>query len=46
MVIDRTGAFRAAFERLIRALGTRQLLVIPIACFAFGAGGALENMQE
>ncbi|HEX6589854.1 MAG TPA: SLC13 family permease [Longimicrobiales bacterium] len=45
-VIDRTGAFRAAFERLIRALGRRELLVIPIACFVFGAGGALENMQE
>lgn len=45
-VIDRTGAFRAAFERLIRALGRRELLVIPIACFVFGTGGALENMQE
>ena len=45
-VIDRTGAFRAAFERLVRALGRRELLVIPIACFVFGTGGALENMQE
>ena len=45
-VIDRTGTFRAAFERLIAALGRRQLLVIPIACFAFGTGGVLENMQE
>jgi uncharacterized ion transporter superfamily protein YfcC len=45
-VIDRAGTFRASFERLIRALGRRQLAVIPIACFAFGTGGALENMQE
>lgn len=45
-VVDRTGAFRAALERLVRALGTRELVIIPIACFAFGTGGALENMQE
>ncbi|HUF11718.1 MAG TPA: Na+/H+ antiporter NhaC family protein [Longimicrobiales bacterium] len=46
MVIDRTGAFQAGLDRLVRSLGAHELLVIPIACFAFGIGGALQNMQE
>lgn len=45
-VIDRTGALHAGFDRLVRSLGTHELLIIPIACYAFGAAGALENMQE
>ncbi|HUF13709.1 MAG TPA: hypothetical protein VMN78_11455 [Longimicrobiales bacterium] len=46
MVVDRTGAFQAGLDRLVRGLGAHELLVIPIACFAFGTGGALQNMQE
>lgn len=46
MVIDRTGAFRAGLDRVVRGLGRHELLVIPIACFAFGLGGVLMNMQE
>ena len=45
-VVDRTGALRRAFERLVTALAHRELLVIPIAALAFATGGALENMQE
>ncbi len=45
-VIDRTGAFHGGFDRLVRVLGRHELLVIPIACYVFGAAGALENMQE
>ncbi|HEY7460258.1 MAG TPA: YfcC family protein [Gemmatimonadota bacterium] len=45
-VVDATGALRRALDRLVRALQDRETLVIPIACLLFGAGGALENMQE
>lgn len=45
-VVDRTGTIRGLLERLIRALGRHELLVIPIASIAFAAGGALFNMQE
>ncbi|MEQ1897518.1 MAG: Na+/H+ antiporter NhaC family protein [Vicinamibacterales bacterium] len=45
-VVDRTGALRAAFAALVRRLGTRAWLAIPLCCLLFAAGGALENMQE
>jgi uncharacterized ion transporter superfamily protein YfcC len=46
-VIDKTGALRAGFGRLIQVLGRHELLVIPIACYAFGAAGALaRSMRE
>ncbi len=45
-VIDRTGALRAALDALVRGLGRREALVIPICALAFAAGGIFENMQE
>ena len=45
-VVDRTGALRAAFAALVRRLGTRAWLAIPLCCLLFATGGALENMQE
>jgi uncharacterized ion transporter superfamily protein YfcC len=45
-VVDRTGTIRGLLERLIKALGTHELLVIPISSIAFATGGALFNMQE
>ena len=45
-VVDRSGMIRGLMERLIRTLGRRELLVIPVSCVAFAAGGALFNMQE
>lgn len=46
MVIDRTGAFQTGLDRLVRALGRHELLIVPVSCFAFGLGGVLMNMQE
>jgi len=45
-VIDRTGALRIGLAALVRALGARAGLAIPVCCAAFAAAGALENMQE
>lgn len=45
-VVERTGALVWGVHRLIGALEGRTLLVIPLVCLAFAAGGALENMQE
>ena len=45
-VVDRTGALRAVFAALVRRLGTRAWLAIPLCCLLFATGGALENMQE
>ena len=45
-VVDRTGALRRGFARLVDALKHREALVIPITCVAFATGGALENMGE
>lgn len=45
-VVDRTGALRHAVTALVRVLDRREVLVIPVCCFAFAVGGALENMQE
>ena len=45
-VVDRTGALRAGLAALVRALGSRVALGVPICCLAFAAAGALENMQE
>src|SRR5687767_983744 len=46
VVVDRTGALRVALMRLVRALGGRRLLAIPICSAFFATGGVLENMQE
>lgn len=45
-VVDQTGALRRGVDALVRGLAGRGALVIPIACLAFAAAGALENMQE
>ena len=45
-VVDETGALRRATGSLIRALGGRDLLVIPIVSLFFGVGGVVQNMQE
>src|SRR5205085_6633279 len=43
-VVDRTGALNGGIDSLVRRLGDRGLLAIPIVCLAFATGGALENM--
>jgi len=45
-VVDETGAFRRGVTSLIRTLGGRDLLVIPIVSLFFAAGGVVENMHE
>jgi uncharacterized ion transporter superfamily protein YfcC len=45
-VVDETGALRHGAEYLATAVGSRAELLIPIVSIAFGAAGALENMQE
>jgi uncharacterized ion transporter superfamily protein YfcC len=46
VVVDRTGAFRVALAGLVRRLGARRSLALPITAFVFATGGVLENMQE
>lgn len=46
VVLDRTGALRRALDALARALGHREVLVVPVMCIFFGTMGAVENMQE
>jgi uncharacterized ion transporter superfamily protein YfcC len=45
-VVDKTGALRDGIDWLVRRLGNRGIIAIPIVCLAFAAGGAFENMQE
>jgi uncharacterized ion transporter superfamily protein YfcC len=45
-VVDKTGALRDGIVSLVRGLGDRGIVAIPIVCLAFAAGGAFENMQE
>ena len=45
-VVDKTGALRDGIDWLVRRLGDRGIVAIPIVCIAFAAGGAFENMQE
>jgi uncharacterized ion transporter superfamily protein YfcC len=45
-VVDQTGALRQAVGALVRKVGGHDLLVIPVVCLFFAAGGALENMGE
>ncbi|HMI57872.1 MAG TPA: hypothetical protein VK511_07485 [Gemmatimonadaceae bacterium] len=45
-VVDKTGALRDGIDWLVRRLGDRGIIAIPIVCLAFAAGGAFENMQE
>src|SRR5688572_17986797 len=46
VVVDRTGALRVALMLLVRALGGRRMLAIPICSAFFAVGGVMENMQE
>lgn len=45
-VVDETGALRQGVTRLVKRLGNREALVIPIVSLTFALGGALENMSE
>ncbi len=45
-VVERTGALGHAVRRLVRVLANREVLVVPVCCLAFGAGGILIQMQE
>ena len=45
-VVERTGALTRGVNALVRALGRREALVIPVVSLAFATGGALEHMQE
>jgi uncharacterized ion transporter superfamily protein YfcC len=46
VVVDRTGALRAAVDALARVLRGRGILVIPVVSLFFATGGALLNTQE
>ncbi len=45
-VVDETGALRQSIGWLVRKLGDREILLIPIVSVVFATGGVLENMQE
>jgi len=45
-VVDETGALRRGVTSLVRALGGRDLLVIPVVSITFAMGGVVENMYE
>ena len=45
-LVDRVGTLARLVTALVRGLGGRGLLAIPLAALFFGTMGALENMQE
>ncbi|HEU5169661.1 MAG TPA: hypothetical protein VFU46_03935 [Gemmatimonadales bacterium] len=45
-VVEQTGALTGAVAWLVRALGRREALMIPLASAAFALGGLAQNMQE
>ena len=45
-VVDKTGALRGGVSWMASRLRRREMLIIPVACAAFGAGGATEGMWE
>lgn len=45
-VVEQTGASTRLVSRLVTRLEGKEALVIPVTCLAFGAGGALIQMQE
>ncbi|HSG48010.1 MAG TPA: hypothetical protein VLA43_09380, partial [Longimicrobiales bacterium] len=45
-VVDKTGALGRGVGWLVRALGGRGVLVLPLVCVVFATGGALYNMAE
>ena len=45
-VVDRAGALKGGFEALVRGLGRREVLIVPVAALFYAAGGVLFNMGE
>ncbi len=45
-VVDQSGVLRRGVGWLVKVLGNRTILVIPIMAILFATGGVLENMQE
>jgi uncharacterized ion transporter superfamily protein YfcC len=45
-VVESTGAFNLGVTWLLRALGHRTNLIVPICCVTFAAAGAVEGMWE
>ena len=45
-VVEGTGAFNQGVTWLVRALGHRTDLIVPICCVTFAAAGAVEGMWE
>jgi uncharacterized ion transporter superfamily protein YfcC len=45
-VVDKTGALRGGVAWMASRLRRREMLIIPVACAAFGLGGAAEGMWE
>jgi uncharacterized ion transporter superfamily protein YfcC len=46
MVVDESGTLRRAIASLVRALGGRDILVIPVVSLFFVMGGVTNNMAE
>lgn len=45
-VVDRTGALGRGVNALVRAVGGNGLVLLPLICLVFAAGGVLYNMAE
>ena len=45
-VVERTGVLRRSVHSLLRRTGGRELIVVPLVCAVFTAGGALQGMSE
>lgn len=45
-VVDRTGALGRGVNALVRAVGGNGLILLPLICLVFAAGGVLYNMAE
>ena len=45
-VVENTGAFNQGVAWLVKVLGDRTDLIVPICCVTFAAGGAVEGMWE
>jgi uncharacterized ion transporter superfamily protein YfcC len=45
-IVDKTGALRGGVGWVAARLRRREMLIIPVACYLFGAGGAAEGMWE
>jgi len=45
-VVDRTGALGRGVNALVRTVGGQGLILLPLICIVFAAGGVLYNMAE